>query len=439
MAGVATPVETLPEQLLARFQALPRPRGYLVALSGGGDSVALLALMTRLRNALGLPLRAVHVDHGLHSGAEAARRFCQRLCADLAVPLEHVSLDLQPPPGASLEAAAREARYQALARVLEPEEMLLVAHHADDQAETVLLQLLRGAGVEGLAAMPEVRPWAGGWMARPLLGHTRSELRAWAKAQGLGWVQDPMNEDLRFDRNFLRHQVIPLLETRWPALAKTLSRSARHCAEAARLLGVEEEALLRQAMAGRRLALAPLPLEDAGRMGRLLRAWLRQIEAPMPPSARLDDFLEQLRSGPTARLVWPGGQIRRYRGWLYLLPEILPEVPADFCSAWDGVRPLDLPAGLGRLLAPAGPPRWFPKEGVAVSFRRPGLACRPVGRQGHRDFKKLCQDLGLPPWVRGRVPLILASGRLAAVADLMLCEPAEPPLGLVWERPEWMS
>ncbi len=409
-----------------------------MALSGGADSVALLGLMVRLRGALGLSLRAVHVDHGLHSGAEAARRHCRRLCRQLEVPLVETTVVVHPDAGESLEAAARAARYQALAGVLAPGEMLLLAHHADDQAETVLLQLLRGAGVEGLAAMPEVRPWAGGWMARPLLGQTRQALRDWAEQQRLGWIEDPMNADLRFDRNYLRHQVMPLLEARWPGMARTLSRSARHCAQAARLLGAEEDTQLRQAMAGRRLALASLPLDDQGRMARLVRAWLRALDVPMPSSARLGGFLQQLNGGHGARLVWAGGQVRRYRNHLYLLPETLPEAPVDYSCLWHGREPLDLPAGLGRLMAPGGRPSWFPPQGVEVCFRRPGLRCQPRGRRGHRSFKKLCQDLGLPPWVRERLPLILVKDRLQAVADLVLCEPAEPPLGLVWERPEWL-
>ncbi|HRP87062.1 MAG TPA: tRNA lysidine(34) synthetase TilS, partial [Gammaproteobacteria bacterium] len=213
-------------------------RRYCVAFSGGLDSTVLLVAMARLgaRAALG-GLRAIHVHHGLHADANRWAADCEVRCRELGVPLEVVAVDARAAPGESPEARARELRYQALAARLAPGEVLLTAQHADDQLETVLIQLLRGAGPAGLAAMPADTVFGVGRHQRPLLGFTRASLEAWARAEGLaGWLEDPANRAPQLSRNHLRHEVLPAVRAHWPGAAAAVSRAARHCAEAAGLL-----------------------------------------------------------------------------------------------------------------------------------------------------------------------------------------------------------
>jgi tRNA(Ile)-lysidine synthase len=208
--------QLLLEQLNDRF---PRPARYWVAFSGGLDSTVLLHVLASARGDLRAPLSAIHIDHALQAGSTDWVRHCREQCGQLDVPLHTMLVDAAAPPGESPEAAARNARYTAIAAALGPRAMLLTAHHLDDQAETLLLQLLRGAGVEGLAAMPSIRAWHGGWHARPLLAWRRDALHAWATAKQLGWIQDPSNAQTAAYRNYLRHQIVPLLRARWPASA----------------------------------------------------------------------------------------------------------------------------------------------------------------------------------------------------------------------------
>src|SRR3981081_1907048 len=209
--------------------------GLVVALSGGADSASLLAA-ARGCGFRSLTLRAVHVDHGLQAAAAAFREGCAALCAALDVPLTVIPVIIETPPGVSVEAAARDARYAAFAGELKPGECLLTAHHREDQAETLLLQALRGAGLKGMSAMPTCRPLGLGWHLRPLLDVPQSELLAFGASASCASVIDPMNENLRFDRGYLRRQVWPLIESRWPGAAATLARTAQHAADAQELL-----------------------------------------------------------------------------------------------------------------------------------------------------------------------------------------------------------
>lgn len=208
--------------LLSQLQSLPRPSGYLVAYSGGLDSHVLVHALAGLRAELRLPVRALHVHHGLQPQADDWVVHCEAVCRQLEIPLLVEQLDLAPGAGESIEAAARAARYAAIAKHLRRDEMLLTAQHRDDQAETLLLQLLRGAGLEGLSGMPGCRAWQGGWHARPLLDVDREALAVYARDHQLQWIEDPSNLDERFDRNYLRHRVMPLLRARWPSATTTL-------------------------------------------------------------------------------------------------------------------------------------------------------------------------------------------------------------------------
>jgi len=408
------------------------------------DSVVLLHAVAGLRDRLDVPVDALHVHHGLHPDAACWEAFCERLGRGLGVSVETLRVSVPLGPGDSLEAVARDTRYRALSGVLAEGDVLLSAQHGDDQAETVLLQLLRGSGPGGLAAMPAEASLGAGHLVRPLLEFSRAELQAYAREQALVWVEDPSNDDLRFDRNFLRREVVPVLRRRWPALDRTLSRSAAHCAEAQSVVDALAQADM--ACVGRPdggLDLVELGALAPARARAVLRCWIRSRGMRVPDKAAVDRVLDEVAGAAPDRnpcLRWGGAEVRRYRNTLYLhapLPSSGPAVALD----WDGSSLLALPGG-GVLHAAPGSAGidgvlWY-RERLQVRFRRGGERCRPWGRAHSQTLKRLFQEAGVPPWVRDRVPLVYAGEHLVAVGDLWVCEPfhAEAPRGvdLRWDR-----
>ena len=412
--------ERLAETLAAIDPGWPE-RGSCVALSGGLDSSVLLHAMSALARARRLSLRALHVDHGLQSASAAWADSCRDACAAAGIPLRVISLGLDIPGGASVEAAAREARYAALAAELAPGERLLTAHHRDDQLETVLIQLLRGAGVAGLAAMPARARLGPGWQLRPLLDVDRAELRAYADSQGLAWYEDPMNEALRFDRGWLRSRVLPAIRERWPAASATVARSAAHLGEAAQLLGEIAAADASGMIDDGRLSLAAFDGLSRQRQVNLLRGWLRSEGLRPPPTARLAAALPAFltaRGDSSPLLRWDGGELRRYRGRLYaLLPP--PARPHEGAAEVAGL--VALGPGLGRFGLIAGNNGGLPAgEAWTIRFRTGGESLRPHAGRPRKRLKDLCQEAGVVPWMRDRLPLVYAGDRLAAVGDLWL-------------------
>ncbi len=402
-----------------------------IAFSGGLDSCVLLHGLCQSRDALEWRLHALHVDHGLHVHSADWAKQAQQTCERLSVPCTVERVQVTQAGGHGVEAAARRARYAALARHVGPGEVLLTAHQADDQAETVLLQLLRGAGVHGLAAMPAIMPFHAGRLARPLLDFTRVQLAAYAAQENLPWIEDTSNSDLRFSRNYLRHRVFPLLEAHWPGAARRMTRSAGVAAEAVELLdelaqsdwngchGTEPDALSVSAL--RRL---PVP-----RCRNLLRYWLRRRGFQAPSAMHLDQVLAQVMRDPRsnqATIRWPGIEVCRYRD------ELTARVPrgdadAAWSMAWRLTEPLEIP-GVGRLRAEPARGDGLSRERIAqmpltVRLRRGGEICRLPGRAHHHKLKKLLQEAGVPPWERKRLPLVYADGDLAAIGDRWVCEP----------------
>ena len=391
-----------------------------VALSGGLDSSVLLHLLARLRERETLPpLSAIHVHHGLQAVADGWPAHCQALCERLGVPLhiERVQVD----GAASLERAAREARYAAFARRLGEGELLLTGQHRDDQAETLLLRLLRGAGVRGLGGMPPSRRLGAGWLVRPLLGVARVDLERYARQQGLAWVEDPSNADTTLARNFLRREVLPALARHWPQAAANLARSAEHMRAAEQLLG-ELAGLDLLAARGEgpfawlglpSLALAPLlPLSEP-RQRNALRHWLAPLTL-LPDTEHWAGWHALRDAGVDAAPLWrlAGGELRRADGRLWWLSgEWLRQPPLP--AAWDEpTQPLQLPGnGVVQLTGtlPAGPLR--------LGYRAGGEVMVLPGR-GHRDLKRLLNERAVPAFVRGRLPLLYRGDELLAVANL---------------------
>ena len=432
-------IEALLQRLEADAVGGAAAQRYCAAFSGGLDSTVLLVAMSQLaaRAALG-GLRAIHVHHGLHPDADDWAAACEARCRELGVPLEVVCVDARAAPGESPEARARELRYQVLEAQLAPGEVLLTAQHADDQLETVLIQLLRGAGPAGLAAMPADTAFAAGRHQRPLLDFTRASLEAWARAEGLSdWVEDPANRAPQLSRNHLRHEVLPAVRAHWPGAAAAAARAARHCAEAAGLL--DELAALDAAACvdGEALRLAAMRALSPARRANLLRWQCRRLGLPVPDQRRLGTLLEQLFDAAGDRhpeVHWPGVSARRHADRLWLLPEAaLQAVPAPL--DWPDPRvPLNLGGGLGWLSLQPSERGGLRTEALAaapwrVAFRAGGERLELPGRSGHRALKKLLNEAGVPPWLRARMPLVEIAGGLAAVGDLWVakdwCTPPE--------------
>jgi tRNA(Ile)-lysidine synthase len=416
---------TTPDALNARLPA--GATGLLVALSGGADSCALLAAATRLREARpNLPLRAVHIDHGLQSAAAAFRQTCAAVCERLQVPLTVINVHVALPAGSSLEAAARDARYAALEAQLAPGECLLTAHHARDQAETWLLQALRGAGPKGLSAMPLCREFGAGWHVRPFLDVPREELRKFAAALAEHHREDPMNTDLRFDRAYLRERLWPAIEKRWPGADAALARAARHAAEAQELLDETAESDLMRLRDGESLSVPALRALPPLRRFNAVRTWFRESGVEPPSTARLNEALRQvLEAQPDHMPVIPWGKhaLRRYRQRLFLTPAKLKQLDALLEWRIGCAQPLDLGEGLGSL-------HWSRKKG-GIDAKHKGTCLMVRGRAGGETLKiaadakthtlqHLCQEFGVLPWMRASLPLMFVGDALIGVADLWL-------------------
>ncbi len=437
-----------PHRLLTTLKQLPAAERCHLAISGGLDSCVLLHLLAGLRESLPWSLHAIHVNHGLQVVADLWQAHCESLCEQYRIPLQVIQLSLRPGPGESVEAVAREARYRALAEHIGPGDLLLTAQHQDDQAETLLLQLLRGSGPAGLASMPPLSRFFAGWLARPLLDIPRSSLETYARQHHLSWDEDPSNRDLRFDRNFIRHQVIPLLQSRWPAATSTLSRAARFSAELLVLAKEEAEEDLAQVRRPERggLSVAALNRFDSVRLRNLLRYWITLIGAPLPSAKKLGRIEHEAvrgRADATPLIAWSGWEVRRYRDRLSL-ERALPSFEPSTTLLWQDRAQLMLPEGLGRLLAESGtggidPQRWR-RARIEVRFRQGGERCLPAGQAHHRPLKKLFQEWGVPPWERARQPLVYLDGELAAIPGRLVCQPfaataGEDSMVIRWESP----
>jgi tRNA(Ile)-lysidine synthase len=387
-----------------------------LAYSGGLDSTALL----RLLHAARIPrLQVLHVHHGLQADADAWAKLCQAQCRKLHLPCAVLRVQIDAADAAGPEAAARSARYAALRAQMKPGDLLITAHHRGDQAETVLLRLLRGAGVSGLAAMRPLTPFAPGALWRPLLQTPREQIRAYAGQMRLRWIEDPHNHAPRYARSFLRQDILPRLHRHWPQAEASLARAAEHCAEAVELL----QDLARQDLAimqsGEALSVKALRALSDARRRNLLRHWLqmRGYEAlPADTLQRLD--LEVLRARVDAQPLLHCGacEFRRYRDQLHLMTS-LPPVPEPAEIPWKGNGRLALPTGCGVLVSSTRKALPF---ALTVRFPRGGEKLRPADEPHTRTLKYLFQEYGVPPWHRLRTPLIYRDDALVSVGDRWL-------------------
>ena len=400
-----------------------------VAFSGGADSTALLAALAQLKRPP-LRLRAVHVDHRLHPHSSSWAAHCRRVACALGVPLRVRTANVARARGESLEAAARAARYGLLATALAPHEALLTAHHQDDQLETVLLQLLRGAGVAGIAAMPALAAFARGRLVRPLLPWSRAELSAWVRSQGLEWIEDPGNSELRLDRNYLRARVLPLIRERWPAAAVTVARAARHAAEAQRLLDAVGAADAARASFGAMLSAQRLRTLPPERRRNALRFWITAAGHLAPPASRLEEIagpLLQARADAQPYVRWEGALLQRQSDLLSLraAPGSTGRLE-ELSWPWRRRRTCALPGSGGKLTLKRDARGPLDLDALpamlTIRARRGGERLRPVRAGPRRALKSLLQEAHVPVAERARLPLIFAAETLIAVAGLWLDE-----------------
>lgn len=413
-----------------QLQPLPNGGQYLLAFSGGMDSSVLFDLMV----AAGLGFKALHVHHGLLPDADRWAEHCRAVCTRHAIPFEEIRVQVVM-EGQGVEAAARHARYQALATRLGPADVLLTAQHCNDQAETLLIQLLRGAGPIGLSGMPAETTCGRGRLMRPLLAAERREIQAYAEARGLQWIEDPSNRDPVLDRAWLRTQVMPLLSTRWPALVPVLARNAEAQAEAAAVL---YERALADGAGAERLSVRALNTLSAARRRNLLRFWLGEHGLRSPGrEALLRVEREVLAARPDAApcLRWPEGEIRRYRDALYAMAP-LPQ-PEAFSEDWGLSGSLKLPCGQLSVRRVQGTGLRAVDGPVRVAYISGGERIKPVGHTHHRTLKQLFQQAGVPPWVRERLPLIWSGEQLVAVADRWIAEGWQAPQQGMGSRLRW--
>lgn len=425
----------------------------VVALSGGVDSVVLLDLLAALSVQMQFTLSAVHVNHGISANAGKWSKFCRDLCRLKGIPLKIIRLKISREPGVSLEAAARDARYRIFGKL--KGDYVVLAQHLDDQAETLLLQLLRGAGVKGLGAMPVIRNPAPGVandllcrgprILRPMLDVSRREIEDYARGNELAWISDESNDDVSFDRNFLRHEFFPLLEKRFPSYRTTFLRASRHMAEASGLLDELAEADSRNCIVSGKLQIEGLRELSFPRARNVLRYTLAQQGAILPSTAKLEEILRQLlsaRIGSKLHIVFGNAEIRCFRGAIHVR-NANPFPDMEWRLAWHGEKQLVI-GDLGGIL------RFTPRKGlginlqkltesaVTIRMRQGGERLRLDSSRPRRSLKNLLREASLPPWERETLPLMFSGEHLVWVPGIGVdcsfrAAAGEPGLMVEWK------
>ncbi|MBY0578563.1 MAG: tRNA lysidine(34) synthetase TilS [Burkholderiales bacterium] len=408
----------------------------VLGLSGGLDSVVLLHLLRELSSRQGFILSCLHVNHSISPNASLWVKFCEDLCKKLEVPLSVENVDISPHLSSGIEAAARIARYAAFGNM--KAHCIALAQHRDDQAETVLLQLFRGAGPKGLAAMGEATPFRDKFILRPLLGVARRTLEAFAQEKNLEWVRDESNADIRFDRNFVRHNLIPVIEQRFPSCRETISRAAGHFSEAAGLLDELAAIDASGAVIGGRLSVARLQGLSEARAKNLLRHYLCVNNIRMPGAERLGEMLKQFssaRQDAHISIRHEGFDFRCFRGFVHIVKPL--PIAAGFFREWHGEPRMHIAELGGDLVFETGTGGINAQkltEPVTIRVREGGERFRPYSDRPVRRLKNLFQENGIPPWQRDSLPLLYCGEHLIWVSGIGLDPEYRADKGLV---PRW--
>jgi len=436
---------SLIESSLHQYFLKHADKNILIAYSGGVDSQVLLHCLASLKKQKRLvsELSVCHVDHGLSVNTLQWQAFAKEQCQQFNLPLKIISVNVQAKAQKSLEALARDARYDALKSVSNSGDLIVTGHHSDDQAETYLLALKRGSGLKGLSAMQNEMPLGKQLLVRPLLNISRKDIEAYAIEHQLTWIEDESNTDERFDRNFLRHQILPKLNSRWPSFNKTIARSAVHSFEAQQLLNeLAQQDLITCQTSPITLSTLQLNKLSEPRVKNLLRYFLANQNVLMPSNQQLQQICQQLNAdtdkSPVIQL--DNCCLRRYRDELYLT-DIFQDI-----SAWqqeidvstlleNGLMAIVLPDGLGTLNLSANTfdekssSKWqvtikkpLTNQKVTIGFAHQNPKCLPDYRQHSRALKKVLQELAIPTWQRKRLPFIFYDNELVAVVGHFVCK-----------------
>lgn len=393
-----------------------------IAYSGGIDSTVLLHYLYTNKDNIKRDIKAVHVNHNISKYSDTWANHCRQVCNEFQVPFELLTLDAANFEGCGPEAHARELRYEAINRLLSANDILLTAHHRDDLAETFFLQLMRGAGPEGLAGIPVIRKFGQGWIARPFLGYTRDQLHSYAVQNELQWIEDDSNSDINFERNYIRNRVIPYLQERWPAVTRILARSARHQADLLEIIKYSAEIDL-QNVGGEsvdELNIVEFNKLPVARKRNLLRYWLKINNKPSANSAVIEEIIINMvdaRHDSQPLIAWSNTEIRRYREKIYLM-QALPHLDGTISYTW--VLPESLDIKYGRLEAKQVTGKGIKTVSlndnvINVRFRHGGEEIQPADRKETHKLKKMYQQAGVPPWKRDRIPLLYINDELASV------------------------
>jgi len=414
-----------PDEIIRSIADKASGKRVWLAYSGGVDSHVLLHLLATA-DIVGLSsIHAIYIDHGLQAQSQQWALHCAAIAAELEVDFVSVKVTVENIECLGMEAAARAARYRALEHHLTKNDVLLTGQHQEDQAETLLLQLLRGAGPKGLAAMAADFKSGDMNVLRPLLTESQSDILDYAHQHQLNWVEDPSNADTRWNRNYLRHTLWPSLVERWPSAARTLSRSAEHCAEASSLLDDLAELDLQDLVletSKNSLPIDQLLSLSSARRNNLLRFFINLKQFLAPSKVNLQRIVNEvcLAKKDSAPVVsWTGVEIRRYQNQLYFMAPLIKHDNKQLITI-SGTNDIDL--GYGYIL------EWQPcigrgikasliTDGLSLRFRQGGERIKPQGSQHHRSVKHLFQQWAIPPWQRERIPLIFKNNEMVAITD----------------------
>lgn len=413
-------------------------KDYLLAYSGGCDSHVLLYLFSELKHLKYIRnIKAIHINHQLHDDSANWAKHCVEQCIQYDIPCDVISVSVDKNLGVGVEAAARKVRYDALQKLVNEKTVLLTAQHADDQVETFLLQSLRGGGVKGLASMPMIKPFAKGFLSRPLLHVSQTQILEYAVSNKLNWIEDPSNENTQFDRNFLRQNIIPLLKQRWPSLNKTFHRITQHQAEAANLIddlaAIDLELV---AADGKRISIEHLNKLSLNRQKNVLRYWIEaRNKLTVPDATHLMRILNEVvvaAEDSQPSVSWNDTIIRRFQGKLYAdentEPLSLTTVdnwkPEEAYTIYESLKSTSRQLKTQKTKGKGLSVEKLANKNVSIRFRNGGEVCCPQGRGPHQHkLKKLLQEWDIPPWLRDTIPLVFVDDVLAQVVGYCICEP----------------
>ncbi len=420
---------SLSNSVISLFSSLENQEfsgSFYIAYSGGVDSHVLLHIMHSLKKKLSIEVRAVHVNHSLHESSDIWSEHCQKTCNELGVDCSVLRIEEPCPAGESVESWARKCRYDLIISEMEEDAVLLTAHHQDDQAETLLLQMIRGAGPSGLSSMPVVKKKGAIWLLRPFLNHTRAVLKEYAEEHNLIWIEDDSNHSSRYDRNYLRKEIFPHLSQRWPGIVKTLSRVASHQAEVSTQLAEHGKNDLSYCSDdGHNIIVKKLLEFNYARRSNVLRCWLTSNDIAIPDEVTIKRIQLEMLEGTADKqltLEWAGHEIHAYKDNLYIISRVI-DAGLNQPVFWDLNKTLARNSGTLSAVLKKGPgirQDAITENTLEVRQRCGGEKIQLHNKTHRQSIKKLFQEREVPPFIRKRIPFLYLNDDLIAVAGLFI-------------------